>query len=94
MYGGGERRIRSIKLEKCYALWLADLHVHVATPRYRVLDPDLMQAENADSAGLTQLLIQPATFACNAVPPGGQKSWTYNINIYIYYIDNVLQLSD
>ena len=39
----------------------------------RLLDPDLMEAENVDSAGLTQFSIQPPTFACSAGPPGGPK---------------------
>ena len=30
------------------------------------LDPDPMQAENADSAGLTRFPIRPATFARSA----------------------------
>ena len=32
----------------------------------RLLDPDPMQAENADSAGLTRFPIQPPTFARSA----------------------------
>ena len=45
----------------------------------RLLDPDPMQAENADSAGLTRFPIRPPTFARSAGPPGGQKGRTYNI---------------
>ena len=39
----------------------------------RLLDPDLMPAENADSAGLTRFPIWPPTFACSAGPTGAKR---------------------
>ena len=66
-------------LIECNALWPADL----ATPSVRPLDPDPMQAESADSAGLTRFPIRPATFARSAGPPEGQ-SRTRTPDTYMY----------
>ena len=50
-------------------------------------DPDPMQAENADSAGLTQFPIRPATFARSAARAcavaGAGRIYIY---IYIYIV--------
>ena len=59
----------------------------------RLLDPDPMQAENADSGGLTRIPIRPPTFARSAAgPPGGDggsictlRSQLF-LNVYVHYI--------
>ena len=48
-----------------------------------------MQAENVDTAGLTQLPIWPATFARSAGPPRDQKAHGHqihtNVRKYIFF---------
>ena len=46
------------------------------------LDPDPMQAENADSAGLNRFPIWPATFARSAWASAGPKRIVRTYDIY------------